>query len=79
LGEILTQSLRIIAVGMILGSMGALSIARLLQLRLNGVEPFDPLLFGVIGLLLAGVGLVASYRPARQAARVDPQVSLRVE
>jgi putative ABC transport system permease protein len=76
---VLSQVLRIIAVGMILGSMGALSIARLLQLRLNGVEPFDPLLFGVIGLLLAGVGLVASYRPARQAARVDPQVSLRVE
>ncbi|MBA4158430.1 MAG: ABC transporter permease [Gemmatimonadetes bacterium] len=76
---ILAQSLRITALGIMLGSMGALSMARLLQLRLNGVEPFDPLLFGGIGVLLAGVGLVASYRPAQRAAGVDPQVSLRVE
>jgi putative ABC transport system permease protein len=76
---VLGQSVRITALGALFGSMGALSMARLLQLRLDGVELFDPILIGGICVLLSAVALVASYRPARLASRADPQVSLRVE
>ncbi|MDQ3525143.1 MAG: ABC transporter permease, partial [Chloroflexota bacterium] len=43
---VLGQSLRITIMGVMLGLFGALPLARLLQLLLRGVEPFDPLLFG---------------------------------
>jgi putative ABC transport system permease protein len=76
---VLGESLRVTAVGAVLGLMGAVALARLLQLRFSGVEPLDPLLFGGIGALLTCIALAASYRPARRAARVDPQTSLRAE
>lgn len=74
---IIGQGLRITGIGVILGLLGALAMARLLQLLLSGVELFDPLLFGGIAVLLGSVALLASFRPAQRAASVDPQVSLR--
>lgn len=76
---VLGRSLRITAVGAAVSLFGALALGRALQLLLAGVEPFDPLLFGGIAGLLGCVALLASYRPARRAASVDPQVSLRAE
>ena len=76
---VLVQSLRIVGLGIILGSIAVSGIARLLQLLLKGVDPFDPLLFGGIAVALGSVALLASYRPARRAATVDPQISLRAE
>jgi ABC-type lipoprotein release transport system permease subunit len=46
---------------------------------LFGVSPMDPLTFGSVALGLSAVALVASYLPARRAARVDPVVALRFE
>jgi ABC-type antimicrobial peptide transport system permease subunit len=76
---VLGQSLRITIMGVMLGLFGALPLARLLQLLLRGVEPFDPLLFGGISVLLGSVSLLASYRPAQRAASVEPQISLQAE
>ncbi|MBW3631239.1 MAG: hypothetical protein KY464_18390, partial [Gemmatimonadetes bacterium] len=76
---VLLQSLRIVGLGILVGLIAVSGIARLLQLLVRGVEPFDPLLFGAIAVALGSVALLASYRPARRAAAVDPQISLRAE
>jgi predicted permease len=67
------------AAGVGLGMIGAFGAARLMRSALYGVQPVDPVAFLAIPLLLAGVALLASWLPARRAARVDPMVALRSE
>ena len=50
-----------------------------MQSLLFGVGGNDPLTFATVGLLLTGIAFVASYVPARRAARIDPMASLRAE
>ena len=55
------------------------ALARFMQSLLFGVGGNDPLTFATVGLLLTGIAFVASYVPARRAARIDPMASLRAE
>jgi putative ABC transport system permease protein len=78
---VLGQGLRLTlaggAIGLLLAAAAAfgLSSAGLLF----GVSAFDPIAFGGTALLMMSVALLATYLPARRAARTDPLTALRAE
>jgi len=76
---VLRQSIWLVAAGIIAGCAGAAALTRFLQGLLFGVEPFDALTLLSVVVLFLFVAAVASYAPARRAARVDPMVALRAE
>jgi len=76
---ILSQSARLLLIGLAVGVSAALVFARLLSNLLFGVGPADPLTFAAVAFLLAIVAFAASYIPTRRAMRVDPMVALRYE
>jgi len=65
--------------GVAIGLTGAFLLTRLIRSLLFGVQATDPFTFAGIASLLALIALLASYIPARRAARIDPVVSLRCE
>jgi ABC-type antimicrobial peptide transport system permease subunit len=79
LSLILGHGALLAAAGIGIGLAGALAVTRFLRAMLYGVSPFDPTSFVAVTLLLSAIVFVASYVPARRAARVDPVDALRQE
>jgi ABC-type antimicrobial peptide transport system permease subunit len=67
------------AVGVALGLASAIAAARALTSLIFGVTTTDPLTFAGVATALALVALLASYLPARRAARIDPMSALRTD
>jgi predicted permease len=76
---VLGSSGRIAVAGAIAGGACAYGLARLMASQLFGVSPGDPLTYVAVFAAVALTALVATWHPARQAARVDPAVTLRAE
>jgi predicted permease len=79
LSNLIRQCLRLVFIGLGLGLAAAFAVTRMLSGVLYGVQPTDLLTFASVALLLGGVGVLASYIPARRAMKVDPMVALRYE
>jgi predicted permease len=80
---VMRQGARQLVVGLVLGIAGALGLAALGHSVLTNVfyrvNPYDPLLYSLVGLLLTAVAAVSCFGPAHRATRVDPMMALRTE
>src|SRR5262245_28310856 len=82
---VLRQGMTLALLGVTLGLSGAYALTKYLDSRMRlskmlyGIEPTDPLTYGVIAVLLTLVALLACWIPARRATKVDPMVALRTE
>jgi predicted permease len=79
LRRVLGGSIRLAAVGIVLGVLGGLGLTRYLATLLYGVEPTDLATFIVVAGGLTVVAAVAALVPAGRAARVDPVTALRAD
>jgi putative ABC transport system permease protein len=76
---VLREGLRLTLAGLAIGLVGALALTHLLSSMLYGVRATDPVTFVVVSFVLTFAACLATYIPARRAARVDPMVALRYE
>lgn len=76
---VVTQGMVVALAGAGVGVGGALILSRLMKSFLYGVQTTDPFTFFAVPVLLSAVALLATYIPARRAARVDPMRALRYE
>ena len=79
LGLMVGEGFRLTVMGTVIGAAAALGLTRLMASLLFEVRPTDSGTYTVMATVLALVSLVASYIPARRAAKVDPMVALRNE
>jgi putative ABC transport system permease protein len=79
LRAVLAQAAKLVSIGITLGIIGAVLLARLIATLLYGVTPFDIVTLVSVSILLAFVALIASYVPARRASSINPMDSLRYE
>jgi len=76
---VVRQGIAITLAGLVVGVLVALGLTRYLGSLLFGVKSSDPVTFATAVILLLVIAVVASYLPARRAARVGPMVALRYE
>ena len=69
----------LIAIGLLLGLLGALAVARSLASMLFELTPLDPATYAVVGIFFVIVSLGAAFAAARRATATDPVVALRSE
>jgi predicted permease len=78
-GLILKQGLWKTGVGIVLGLVGAVLLSHSMTSLLFGVKPTEPIVYAAVAAVLIAVALLASYLPARRAAKIDPLIALRDE
>ena len=76
---VLSNGMALALAGVVIGLFAAFALTRVMRSLLYGVQGTDAATFTAVASLLAAIALVASYVPARRAARIDPIESLRDE
>jgi Acidobacterial duplicated orphan permease len=79
IGMVLKQGLWKAGIGLAVGLVGAWLLSRTMASLLFQVKPTDPVVYAAGAVLLIAVAVVASWLPARRAAKIDPLVALRAE
>lgn len=78
-GLVLGDGVKIVAVGLAIGLVGAIATGRYIETQLFDVDALDPIVIASVAALLAIVSFVAVSIPARRAARVNPVIALSGE
>ncbi len=76
-GSELARGMIPVVVGVVVGLLPALAGGRLIASQLFEIEPTDPATYAVVVTCLLAAALLAAYRPAKSASRIDPVRSLR--
>jgi putative ABC transport system permease protein len=78
-GSVVAGGLALVAIGAAIGIAGSLLLLRSLGTLLFGVTPYDVPTYAIVVVLLGAIAALASYLPARRAARIEPLAALRQE
>jgi ABC-type lipoprotein release transport system permease subunit len=78
-GLIFWQGMRLAALGLAIGLITAVALARLLRHNLAGLQADDPALIGMAAALVTATAAAACWVPAWRATRVDPVAAIRQE
>jgi putative ABC transport system permease protein len=76
---VLWQGLALGAIGVVIGTLGGMALAKVIATQLFELKATDPATYIGAALLMIGVACIACYIPARRAMKVDPIVALRYE
>jgi len=79
LALVLGEGMRLVAVGIGIGMLGALAVTRALSSLLYGVSATDVTTYATVPVLLGAIAFAATYLPASRATRVDPLTAIRAE
>ena len=74
---VVSQGARVVLIGAVVGVLAALASTRFLETLLYEVDAVNPVVFVGMATMMIGIGMLASYVPARRASNVDPIESLR--
>ena len=77
LGLIMRSGLQLVAIGLLLGLVGAVIAGRLIRTLLFNVQGTDPLIYAGVAILFTIVAALACLVPSLRASRIDPLVALR--
>ena len=75
--QVVAQGTKVVLVGVAIGVVVALATTKLMARLLYEVQAVDPIVFATMSVFMIGIGMLASYVPARRASRVSPIESLR--
>jgi ABC-type antimicrobial peptide transport system permease subunit len=76
---VLGESGTMLVIGLAVGAALALALGKTAGAMLFALKPYDPLTISLSAVALTAVAILASYLPARRAARLDPMAALRDE
>ena len=79
LSLILSQGMKLVLLGLVVGLGGAAAGSRLIATLLFEIKPLDPLVYGGVAVLFALIAALACLLPSLRASRIDPLVALRTE
>jgi ABC-type antimicrobial peptide transport system permease subunit len=77
--RILASTMRLAAIGVVIGAVASILTARLISSLLYDTSPWDAVTYLGMALALLAVAALAGYIPALRASRIDPLVALRAE